>query len=69
MYYQAEITMLEQRLRVVRMDDEKSTDVDRQRHGLSWVSLSLSSSAEEGSPERECYDIIMRLREIMPQYC
>jgi hypothetical protein len=69
MYYQAEITVLERRLRVVRKQDEMSADVDRQRHGLSWLSLSLSSSAEEGSPEREYYDIIMRLREIMPQYC
>ena len=69
LYYQAEITVLEARLREVRAQDKVSVDVNRQRYGLSWVSLSLSSSAEEGSPEREHFDIIMRLRKIMPEYC
>jgi len=69
LYYQAEITVLEARLREVQVQDKVSVDVNRQRYGLSWVSLSLSSSAEEGSPEREHFDIIMRLRKIMPEYC
>jgi len=69
LYYQAEITVLKERLREVRAQDKVSADVNRQRYAQSWVSLSQSSAAAEGSPEREHYEIIMRLRKIIPEYC
>ncbi|KAK5656866.1 hypothetical protein OQA88_4415 [Cercophora sp. LCS_1] len=68
LYYQAEITALERRLEDVRADDRESPDAYRQQYALSWVTLFKSRFTEEGSPEREHYEIVMRLREIMPQY-
>lgn len=66
---QAEITQIEQELQHVRDEDKKSGDVDRQLQGMSWAHIVSTCSAEEDSPERKQYDIIMKLRELLPQYC
>jgi hypothetical protein len=69
LYYQAEITVLENRLRQARMEDKMSSNLDRQKHNLSWMALAMSSNYDGGTPEREQYEIIMALRELLPRYC
>ncbi|KAI3320413.1 hypothetical protein HD806DRAFT_506288 [Xylariaceae sp. AK1471] len=69
LFYHAEIAELEQRLRKVRERDRNSDDKACQLHDRAW-SL-LSGSAElggPGSPQREQYDLIMKLRKLMGKY-
>ena len=69
LFLQAEITELEQELHRVRAQDKESGHLDRQLQGMSWGSLASTHSAEPGSPERKQYEIVMTLRELLPQYC
>ncbi|KAI1197743.1 hypothetical protein F5X97DRAFT_333812 [Nemania serpens] len=68
LYLQAEITQLEDRLDVVQTQDSQSSDDARQKYLRSWNQLSMSAGFDAGSPEREQYELIMRLRELIVQY-
>ncbi|XXG96632.1 hypothetical protein Hte_002920 [Hypoxylon texense] len=69
LYYQAELAGLEVRLRVVQAQDRKSDNEQRKRYGRAWAELSASAESEDpNSTEREQYDLIMRLRDLMGQY-
>ncbi|KAI0206579.1 hypothetical protein F4808DRAFT_454500 [Astrocystis sublimbata] len=68
LYLQAEITELEHELKYVQAQDCQSDDDVRKEYERSWYRLSRSASLEEGSEEREQYELIMKLRELIAQY-
>ncbi|KAI1111978.1 hypothetical protein F5Y14DRAFT_453427 [Nemania sp. NC0429] len=68
LYLQAEIAQLEHQLELVQIEDNKSEDNARQTYFRSWNQLSMSAHLDAGSPEREQYELIMKLRELMGQY-
>ncbi|KAK5632041.1 hypothetical protein RRF57_007755 [Xylaria bambusicola] len=68
LYLQAEITELENQLRTIQDEDSQSNDDARRKYFQSWYRLSDSARLEPGSPEREQYELIMKLRELMAQY-
>ncbi|KAI1413409.1 hypothetical protein F5Y13DRAFT_189317 [Hypoxylon sp. FL1857] len=69
LYLQAEIARVEVRLRVVQERDRNSDDEERKRYGQAWAALSESGESEGSSEtDREQYDLIMLLRELMNQY-
>ncbi|KAI1123865.1 hypothetical protein F5Y10DRAFT_280637 [Nemania abortiva] len=69
LYYQAEITELEHYLGFVQDQDSQSDDEKRQQYSRSWIRLSQSAECSEAdSPERQQYELIMKLRKLMAQY-
>lgn len=69
LYYQAEIARLEVRLRIVQAEDRKSDNKHRKRYGRAWVELSESAESDDpANTNREQYDLIMSLRDLMDQY-
>lgn len=68
LYLQAELTELEHQLKFVQKEDSQSSDNGRQDYFRSWYRLSESASLDAGSPEREQYEVVMKLRQVMPQY-
>ncbi|KAI0184977.1 hypothetical protein EV127DRAFT_515707 [Xylaria flabelliformis] len=68
LYLQAEITDLEHQLKFVQKQDSQSNDDARQEYFRSWYRLSESANLDAGSPEREQYELVMKLRELMAQY-
>ncbi|KAI8626077.1 hypothetical protein F5Y19DRAFT_488566 [Xylariaceae sp. FL1651] len=69
LYYQAEIAELEKRLEYVQERDNDSKDENCKRYAKAWCSLSMAAELEgPGSPQREQYDLIMKLRELMGKY-
>ncbi|KAI3330101.1 hypothetical protein F4824DRAFT_492444 [Ustulina deusta] len=68
LYLQAELTDLERQLEFVQKQDNQSNDDARRRYFRSWYQLSESAGLDVGSPEREQYELIMKLRKLMDQY-
>ncbi|KAI0527818.1 hypothetical protein F5B22DRAFT_5248 [Xylaria bambusicola] len=68
LYLQAEIVELENHLKLVQDEDSQTNDDARQKYFQSWNRLSYSACLKPGSPEREQYELIMKLRELMAQY-
>ncbi|KAI0117712.1 hypothetical protein GGR51DRAFT_545696 [Nemania sp. FL0031] len=68
LYYQAEIAQLEARIRFIQEQDNRSDDENRRLYGRSWILLSESSLGEPGCPQREQYELIMKLRKLMAEY-
>ncbi|KAJ8132367.1 hypothetical protein O1611_g1255 [Lasiodiplodia mahajangana] len=68
LYYQAEITQLEHRIRCIQDQDNQSDDENRRLYARSWISLSESSLEEPGCPQREQYELLMKLRKLMAEY-
>jgi hypothetical protein len=69
LYYQAEITELEHRLKCIQGLDHQSDDENRKQYAQSWTLLSGSAAFEESdSPPREQYKLIMKLRKLMVEY-
>ncbi|KAJ8131005.1 hypothetical protein O1611_g2619 [Lasiodiplodia mahajangana] len=68
LYLQAEITDLENQLEFTQEQDNQANDDARQKYFQSWYQLSDSASLEAGSPEREQYELIMKLRDLMARY-
>ncbi|KAH8671484.1 hypothetical protein BX600DRAFT_434590 [Xylariales sp. PMI_506] len=69
LYYQAEIAVLEKRLRIIQAEDRTSGDPDRKLFGQSWQALSSSATSDEaGQRHRAQFDLVMRLRELTNQY-
>ncbi|KAI0439537.1 hypothetical protein F4803DRAFT_553988 [Xylaria telfairii] len=68
LYFQAELTELEHQLEFVQKQDSQSSENGRQDYFRSWYQLSESAGLDVGSPEREQYELIMKLRQLMTQY-
>ncbi|KAI1360641.1 hypothetical protein F5Y08DRAFT_331433 [Xylaria arbuscula] len=68
LYLQAEIAELEVRLQEVQTKDSQLNREPGERGFHSWFKLSESADFDPGSLEREPYELIMKLRELMAQY-
>ncbi|KAJ3566914.1 hypothetical protein NPX13_g6961 [Xylaria arbuscula] len=68
LYLQAEIAELEVRLQEVQTKDSQLNRKPEERSFHSWFKLSESADLDPGSLEREPYELIMKLRELMAQY-
>ncbi|TGJ86842.1 hypothetical protein E0Z10_g1880 [Xylaria hypoxylon] len=68
LYYNAELSELEQHLKCVQGQDSQSDDQSRKQYALSWTSLSRSSLERPDCPQREQYELIMKLRKLMSEY-
>ncbi|KAI1505673.1 hypothetical protein F5X99DRAFT_404709 [Biscogniauxia marginata] len=69
LYYQAEISELECRLRSTQAEDRNSENENRRDYGRAWNKIMESAALEDhDNPEREQYDLIIRLRKLMGEY-
>ncbi|KAJ2997271.1 hypothetical protein NUW58_g701 [Xylaria curta] len=68
LYLQAQMAELEHHLQFVQKQDSQSNDDGRRAYSRSWYQLCESARLEQGTPGREQYELIMKLRELMPQY-
>jgi hypothetical protein len=69
LFYHAEIAELEQRLQELQERDRNSGDKVCQLYDRAWSLLSSSAKlGNPGSPQREQYDLVMKLRKLMGKY-
>ncbi|KAI1123539.1 hypothetical protein F5Y10DRAFT_270028 [Nemania abortiva] len=68
LYYQAEITQLEHRIKFVQDQDNQSDDENQRLYARSWISISESSLEDPECPKRKQYELIMKLRKLMAEY-
>ncbi|KAI0381477.1 hypothetical protein F5Y04DRAFT_281007 [Hypomontagnella monticulosa] len=67
LYYQAELSRLEVRLRFVQARDRASDNEHRKQYGRAWIRLSESAKSDD-PVNSEQYNLIMSLRELMGEY-
>ncbi|KAI1640571.1 hypothetical protein F4809DRAFT_637379 [Biscogniauxia mediterranea] len=69
LYYQAEISDIEHRLRLLQAENRSSDDENRREYMMSWDKLSESAESDDSdNPGREQFDLIMKLRHLMGKY-
>jgi hypothetical protein len=66
LYMQAELTVLENRLRELSVENEASTDPDRRAYSRDWETL-YSSMSTEGGDGRQ-WETMIQIRDLLKQY-
>jgi hypothetical protein len=66
LYMQAELTVLEARLREYSIENEASSDPERQAYSRDWEALHSSSSAEGGDGRQ--WETMLQIRDLLKQY-
>lgn len=67
LFYHAEIAELEERLRKVQERDKNSDDEVCRQNDRAWKTLEGSATLDD-PPQREQYELIMKLRKLMGKY-